>query len=1129
MAYQRAVRSAVPKLVLAALVAAGCTEVVSPERGAHRSPEFSHTAGDSPRLDRAIGLSPVATPTTSVIKGFNPVNPHNGSAVIATIFWQGSENVITAVTDSLTTGAQRTFVGNTYTLVRYVTVNGISMATYVATNVQGFPDAYGLEEPGRSRQDSILAVAASFSTPVAGAGMMLSAWTGVAADLATALGGTASGSGSASSITTIGPGPIEVGANSLVYAAVMAKAVVGRDPPGPPFAVIRDPYTQSDMTISDANAAEKAEAVSAVPASTGPLNPQWSWAFNSTACPSPCPWVATALVLKPVASEPGTGDLTVITQTTGSNVDVNGYTVTVGTTSRTIGANDRTTFLGLPTGSHTVRLSAVASNCTVQGENPRTVTVAEDQPASTTFGVSCTTPPSSGARVTGLGAIGPGTATPGSDKRTFDFEATDLPGGRLRYADYSIVRNGMAVTVTVDRTADPATVINSYSQTSATCVSFGGTARLDNGELHAFTLQACDNGSPGIGSDQFTIHLPNAGNYQRSGPLTEGEITITAGTAPNQPPVANFTSSCTGLTCSFTSTSSDPDGTIASYSWTFGDGTSSTAQNPSKTYSAAGTYTVTLRVTDNDGAQSATASQSVTVTAPNQPPVANFTSSCTGLTCSFTSTSSDPDGTIASYSWTFGDGTSSTAQNPSKTYSAGGTYSVTLRVTDNQGTQSAPTSQSVTVTAPNQPPVANFTSSCTGLTCSFTSTSSDPDGTIASYSWTFGDGTSSTAQNPSKTYSAGGTYSVTLRVTDNQGTQSAPTSQSVTVTAPNQPPVANFTSSCTGLTCSFTSTSTDPDGTIASYSWTFGDGTTSTAQNPSKSYSAAGTYTVTLRVTDDDGVQSATASQSVAVTAPNQPPVANFTSSCTGLACNFTSTSTDPDGTIASYHWTFGDGTSSTAQNPLHVYAAGGTYTVTLRVTDNKGAVSAPTSKTVTVNALPVANFTSSCNGLTCTFASTSSDPDGTIASYNWNFGDGSTSTAQNPSHTYSASGTYTVTLRVTDDRGATSAPVSKTVNVTAPNQAPLVNAGQDQTALTGLLYSLSASFADPDGNGPWSYTIDWGDGSRTTGTKTSQGTITASHTYVTILPRSFTIRVTVTDAAGASGSDTKVVSVLLL
>src|SRR5207247_1802404 len=270
----------------------------------------------------------------------------------------------------------------------------------------------------------------------------------------------------------------------------------------------------------------------------------------------------------------------------------------------------------------------------------------------------------------------------------------------------------------------------------------------------------------------------------------------------------------------------------------------------------------TLQVTDNQGATNST-SQNVTVTATNQPPVAAFTQSCPTLTCSFTSTSSDPDGTIAAYSWNFGDGTpASTLQNPSHTYAAGGSYTVQLTVTDNQGAGNS-TSHTVGVTPPNQPPVASFTRSCNGLTCTFTSTSSDPDGTIAAYSWNFGDGTPiSTLQNPSHTYAAGGSYTVTLRVTDNQGAQSALASQTFTVTPPNQPPVASFTRSCNGLTCSFTSTSSDPDGSIAAYSWNFGDGTPiSTLQNPSHTYAAGGSYTVTLRVTDNQGAQSALASQ----------------------------------------------------------------------------------------------------------------------------------------------------------------------------------------------------------------------------------------------------------------------------
>ena len=163
------------------------------------------------------------------------------------------------------------------------------------------------------------------------------------------------------------------------------------------------------------------------------------------------------------------------------------------------------------------------------------------------------------------------------------------------------------------------------------------------------------------------------------------------------------------------------------------------------------------------------------------------------------------------------------------------------------------------------------------------------------------------------------------------------------------PPTAAFTPSCTNLDCSFTDNSSDSDGSVVGWSWDFGDGTSSTAQNPSKSYAAAGDYTVTLTVTDDDG-DTASTSQVVSVSdgATNQPPTANFSSSCVFFACNFTDLSSDSDGTIVSWNWDFGDGTSSTAQNPSKTYPRiifNRFYDVTLTVTDDDGE-----STSITIN-----------------------------------------------------------------------------------------------------------------------------------------------------------------------------------
>ena len=267
---------------------------------------------------------------------------------------------------------------------------------------------------------------------------------------------------------------------------------------------------------------------------------------------------------------------------------------------------------------------------------------------------------------------------------------------------------------------------------------------------------------------------------------------------------------------------------------------------------------MTLTVTDN----AAATNQTVRTVTVNAPPIASFTSACSGLTCSFNASgSSDPDGTIASYAWTFGDATTGSGATVSRTYAAGGTYTVTLTVTDN----AAATSQTVRTVIVNAPPIASFTSACSGLTCSFNASgSSDPDGTIASYAWTFGDAATGSGATASRTYAAGGTYTVTLTVTDN----AAATNQTVTTVTVNAPPIASFTSACSGLTCSFNASgSSDPDGTIASYAWNFGDATTGSGATVSRTYAAGGTYSVLLTVTDNGGATS-TQAQSVTVVQP---------------------------------------------------------------------------------------------------------------------------------------------------------------------------------------------------------------------------------------------------------------------
>jgi PKD repeat protein len=187
----------------------------------------------------------------------------------------------------------------------------------------------------------------------------------------------------------------------------------------------------------------------------------------------------------------------------------------------------------------------------------------------------------------------------------------------------------------------------------------------------------------------------------------------------------------------------------------------------------------------------------------------------------------------------------------------------------------------------------------------------------------------------------------------------------------------------------------------------------------------AGTHTYQVRIADPFGntLWSPNSNSVTVTTGTNAAPTASFTATPNGLSVSVNgSASTDPDGTIQTYAWNFGDSTTATGQSASHTYAVSGTYNITLTVTDNAGASNSAT-KAVTVagNAAPTASFTTTVNGLSVAVnGSASSDRDGTIASYAWTFGDGGAATGATAAHTYAASGTYNVTLTVTDNAGAT-------------------------------------------------------------------------------------------------------------
>jgi PKD repeat protein len=356
-------------------------------------------------------------------------------------------------------------------------------------------------------------------------------------------------------------------------------------------------------------------------------------------------------------------------------------------------------------------------------------------------------------------------------------------------------------------------------------------------------------------------------------------------------------------------------------------------------------------------------------------------------------------------------------------------------------------------TAPaNQPPVSVFvyspTSPAVGEWVQFNgSASTDPNGTVASYAWNFGDGTTATGAVIWHRFLASGNYAVALTVTDNQGA-STTSSQLVSVGAMNQPPLAVFTNDpAVGIPGSWmqfdASASSDTDGTIGAYSWNFGDGTTGTGSVLWHRYTSAGSYSVVLTVTDNLGA-STSVTRVILVGTANQPPIASFvvpTAPSVGSWARFDATaSSDPDGTIVSYLWAFGDGATGTGNVVYHQFAAAGTFSVTLTVADNGGATNSITQLVAVGTPLqaPVAAFTYSPSspvvGSPVVFnASTSYDPDGTIVSYQWDLnGDGSTdATGVTGQVIYSTPGTAIVQLTVTDNSGLT-AYATRTIAVSA-------------------------------------------------------------------------------------------------
>jgi PKD repeat protein len=415
------------------------------------------------------------------------------------------------------------------------------------------------------------------------------------------------------------------------------------------------------------------------------------------------------------------------------------------------------------------------------------------------------------------------------------------------------------------------------------------------------------------------------------------------------------------------------------------------------------------------------------IVSPSAPPVAEFTFQVSGLTVLFADAST---GNPTGWQWDFGDGEGVSGRKTTQhVYPQAGTYTVSLTVTTGNGASSN-VRKFVTVQA-GLPLQAVFAYEANGLTVLFADLST---GEPTSWIWDFGDGGASTDRNPSHTYAKPGTYTVRLTIANEFGITA--TASKFVNPSLGEAPKADFDFQADGLRALFTDRS---EGNPDSWTWDFGDGTSSSAQNPEHTYAQPGTYNVTLTARNKAGAGSK--SKFVAVSR-GEAPKAAFEFQANALNVVFLDKS---EGKPTSWNWQFGDCSGplceSTEQNPTHTYASPGSYTVILTASNAAGSSRATKLVTVSTAGPPVANFCYQRNGLVVIFTDTSTQ---SPASWQWDFGDcaeqGATckSASQNPGHSYLSGKTFAVTLTVTNAAGQNSRTRFVVVDETITDPAPI-------------------------------------------------------------------------------------------
>lgn len=526
----------------------------------------------------------------------------------------------------------------------------------------------------------------------------------------------------------------------------------------------------------------------------------------------------------------------------------------------------------------------------------------------------------------------------------------------------------------------------------------------------------------------------------------------------------------------------DTDGEIVSYKWEFDDGAApADTAVVERSYDTPGVWSAQLVVTDDSGVSNATDTDDVTIRV-NHAPVAEAGPAINTETLQISVNargSSDADGDTLIYTWDFGDGSPAVIGGQvSHVYDKSGVYPVTLRVNDGTGLSNA-TAVDTTVVTIKTRPVAMAGANrdvCSGQPILFDASDSvDPDGGLLLYSWDFGDGEGSDLVNPTKTYEQPGAYPVTLTVRNGTGTEWG-TDVSRIAAIVREGPISDAGEDmkvCTNQAVRFDgSGSTDADGAVNAFAWTFGDGGTASGERPEYRFKKPGNYVVNLTITGDalgscSPLDTDTVNVEV-VAAPAQSIVGSERAAA-GLPAGFSVSLDDLAGaSVISHQWTFSDGGTAEGADVTHTFAAPGEYFATLTTElagGNEGCSTIETTRKVIVNNAPIALFDGPqavAVGEAVIFdAAKSGDADGVITTYAWNFGDGNSATGLRTAHRFETAGTYRVALTVTDDAGVGNSSVTLARDMVV-NPVPIAGLAPPEWVCPAV--DLPWSVTPPDG-----------------------------------------------------------------